>query len=230
MAYGAPDPNAPEGIGNLGNFIYVGTSTGQIYVSQDGGGSGTGNNWINVSTGLDGSQVESIITDPIRGSHEAYAVTQKGVYVIGDSVPSATNPTPTWVNITSNIFNLPYTIFGQNYDPTTDPNAIKYNLVTSLNSIVADWEYAIPNNPANLAAGFHPVLFVSANSGVYISTNNGQSWSDFPDTTFGAVTAGGYLPHVNVTSLNFSLGNIDPNTGMPNAGRPVQSIQSHHNA
>ena len=28
MAYGAPDPNAPEGIGNLGNFIYVGTSDG----------------------------------------------------------------------------------------------------------------------------------------------------------------------------------------------------------
>ena len=129
MAYGAPDPNAPAGIGNLGNFIYVGTSTGQIYVTQDGGGSGTSNNWINVSTGLDGSQVKSIITNPSRGSHQAYAVTQKGVYVIADSVPSASNPTPTWVNITGNIFNLPYTIFGQNYDPTTDPNAVKYNLV-----------------------------------------------------------------------------------------------------
>ena len=59
MAYGAPDPNAPEGVGNEGNFIYVGTSTGQIYVTQDGGGSGTSNNWINVSTGLDGSQSSS---------------------------------------------------------------------------------------------------------------------------------------------------------------------------
>ena len=106
LAYGAPDPAHPEGVGNLGNFIYVGTSTGQIYISQDGGGSGSSNNWINVSTGLDGSKVESIVTDPIRGSHEAYAVTQKGVYVIADSVPSATNPTPTWVNITSNIFKL----------------------------------------------------------------------------------------------------------------------------
>ena len=124
-------------------------------------------------------KIESIITDPTRGSHEAYAVTQKGVYVIADSIPSATNPTPTWVNITGNIFNLPYTIFGQNYDPTTDPNAITYNLATSLTSIVADWEYAIPNNPANPAAGYHPVLFVSANSGVYMSTDNGQSWSSF---------------------------------------------------
>ena len=220
MAYGAPDPSAPEGVGNLGNFIYVGTSTGQIYITQDGGGSGTSNNWINVSTGLDGSKIESIITNPTRGSHEAYAVTQKGVYVIANSVPSAANATPTWVNITGNIFNLPYTIFGQNYDPTTDPNAIAYHLATSLTSIVADWEYSIPNNPADLALGYHPVLFVSANSGVYMSTDNGQSWSSFPDTTFGAVTAGGNLPHVNVTSLSLSLGNIDANTGMPNLAGP----------
>ena len=34
-------PHAPDGVGNLGNFIYVGTATGQIYVTQDGGGSGT---------------------------------------------------------------------------------------------------------------------------------------------------------------------------------------------
>ena len=220
IAYGAPDPNAPEGLGNLGNFIYVGTSTGQIYLTQDGGGSGTSNNWINVSTGLDGSQIESIVTNPARGSHEAYAVTKKGVYVIADSVPSATNPTPTWVNITSNIFKLPYTFFGQNYDPTTDPNAITYNLTSSLNSIVADWEYTIPNNPANPSAGFHPVLFVSGNSGVYMSIDNGQTWSSYPTTTFGAVVAGGYLPHVNVTSLNLSLGNIDANSGMPNLAGP----------
>jgi subtilisin-like proprotein convertase family protein len=220
MAYGAPDPSAPEGVGNEGNFIYVGTSTGQIYVTQDGGGSGTSNNWINISTGLDGSQIESIITNPTRGSHEAYAVTKKGVYVLADSIPSAANVTPTWVNITGNIFNLAYTIFGQSYNPTTDPNAITYDLATSLTSIVADWEYTIPNNPTNPSAGYHPVLFVSANSGVYMSTDNGQSWSSFPDTTFGAVVAGGYLPHVNVTSLTLSLGDIDPNTGMPNLAGP----------
>ena len=32
--------------------------------------------------------------------------------------------------------------------------------------------------------------------------------------------AGGYLPHVNVTSLTLSLGNIDANTGMPNLAGP----------
>ena len=90
LAYGAPDPNAPDGVGNLGNFIYVGTGTGQIYVTQDGGGSGGSNNWINISAGLDGSSVRSIITDPIRGSHDAYAVTTNGVFYMADSI--ATSP------------------------------------------------------------------------------------------------------------------------------------------
>src|SRR5262249_29678829 len=115
LAYGAPDPNAPAGIGNLGNFIYVGTRTGQIYVTQDGGGSGASNNWINIPTGLDGSSVMSITTDPIRGTHDAYAVTTAGVFYIADSIPSASNPTPTWVNITSNLHNVAYSIFGQAY-------------------------------------------------------------------------------------------------------------------
>src|SRR6202041_986895 len=111
-----------------------------------------------------------------------------------NSIPSAANATPTWVNITGvgagNIFNLPFTIFGQSYNPTTDPNAITYKLAAPLSSIVADWNYAIPNNPANPSAGYHPVLFVSANSGVYMSTDNGQSWSSYPNTSFGAVVAG----------------------------------------
>ena len=64
LAFGAPDPTAPSGIGNLGNFVYVGTGTGKIYVSQNAGGS-----WTNISTGLDGSSVQQIITDPARGSH-----------------------------------------------------------------------------------------------------------------------------------------------------------------
>src|SRR5262249_39768228 len=51
LAYGAPDPNAPSGIGNLGNFIYVGTQAGEIFITQDGGGTGTTNDWINVSKG-----------------------------------------------------------------------------------------------------------------------------------------------------------------------------------
>jgi subtilisin-like proprotein convertase family protein len=228
LAYGAPDPAAPDGIGNLGNFIYVGTSTGQIYTTQIGGGTSTStgnatNNWILVGStanGLDGSQIVSIVTNPTRGSHQAYAVTKNGVFVIANSIVSASNPTPTWVNITGDIKNLPYQFYGQSYDPTTDQNAVAYNQAITLTSIYADWQYSIPNNPANLSAGFHPVLFVGANSGVFMSIDNGQTWTPYPDTTFGAVAEGGYLPHVSVTSLSVSLGNIDPNTGMANLAGP----------
>ena len=34
------------------------------------------------------------------------------------------------------------------------------------------------------------------------------------------MTEGGNLPHVAVTSLSLSLGNIDPNTGMPTLAGP----------
>ena len=231
LAYGAPDPNAPEGIGNLGNFIYVGTSTGQIYATQIGGGTTANgnatNNWILVGStanGLDGSQIEQIVTDPTRGSHEAYAVTQQGVYFIANTIVSASNPTPTWVNITGDIKDQPYEFYGQTYNPTTDQNTVTYNQAITLTSIYADWEYTIPNNPADPSAGYHPVLFVGANSGVFMSIDDGQTWTPYPDTTFGAVTEGGYLPHVSVTSLSVSLGNIDPNTGMPDLAGPYNPL------
>ncbi len=141
-----PDPSAPEGVGNLGNFIYVGTQTGQIYVTQDGGGNGTSNNWINISAGLDGEAIQSIITDPIRGSHDAYAVTTNGVFYIPDSIPSGGNAD-----------------LGQHHRQHPQPgvlhlrpdlrpderrrNAIKLNQALTLSSIVADWRYQIPVRP-----------------------------------------------------------------------------------
>ena len=214
-----PTPAPREGVGNLGNFVYVGTSTGQIYVSQNAGGS-----WTNISTGLDGSAVQQIITDPARGSHDAYAVTADGVYYLANSVTSATNPTPTWVNITGGLKNLAYSIFGQSYDPATDPNTKPYDLATVLNSIAANWNYSIPNNPANLSLGYHPVLYVAANSGVYMSTDNGTTWTLYPDTTFGALAEGGDLPHVNVTDLSLSQGNVATASGMPALAGPYQTL------
>ncbi len=215
LAYGAPDPTAPAGVGNLGNFIYVGTGKGQIFVTQDGGGSGTSNDWINISTGLDGSPVQQIITDPTRGSHDAYAVTDEGVYFIANSIPSSTNPTPTWVNITGNLKTLAYSIFGQSYNPANDTHP--YDLAVTLSSIAADWRYAITNGQTK---GTNPVLYVGANSGVFQSTNNGQTWTLFPDTSYGAVVEGGYLPHASVTSLSVSLGDISPDTGRPTLAGP----------
>ena len=55
---------------------------------------------------------------------------------------------------------------------------------------------------------------------MYQSIDDGQTWTLFPDTTYGAVVEGGNLPHVTVTDLSLSLGNIDPNTGMPNLAGP----------
>ena len=71
LAFGAP-ANANAG---TSNFIYAGTIDGHIYVTTTGGAP-----WTNISAGLDGSAVQFIVTDPNRGSDEAYAVTSNGVY------------------------------------------------------------------------------------------------------------------------------------------------------
>jgi subtilisin-like proprotein convertase family protein len=230
LAYGAPDPSAPAGVGNLDNFLYVGTALGQIFVSQTGGGA-QANSWSNISLGLDGSPVERIITNPNRGSHEAYAVTANGVFHIQDSILLANNPTNAqfeWRPITANLHNLAYSILGQPYDPTTDPNGTKYNQALGLDAIEADWRYAIPNaanDPINPGTGVHPVLYVSANSGVYRSIDDGLTWTLFPNTALdGSPINGGYLPHTNISDLSLALGNIDVQTGRPNLAGPYDPL------
>ena len=130
MAYGAPDPNASGGVGNLNNFIYVGTTgnnyndpdlenrnatppdlyrdgaglyynDAHIYVTQAGG-----QGWTDISKGLDGSSIVGIYPDPNRGSHAAYAVTLTGVFYSPDSLTTA------WTNITANLPSLLRDPFG----------------------------------------------------------------------------------------------------------------------
>ena len=228
LTFGAPDPYAPEGLGNLGNFVYVGTSPtasgskGQVFVSRDAGGT-----WANISLGLDGSPVQQIITDPARGSYDAYAVTTTGVFYLPNSILLAENPTSTqyeWQNITGNLKATAYSLFGQVYNPANDASTLPYNFTTVLNSIAANWDYTIPNDPEDLTQGYHPVLYVAGNSGVYMLTDNGQTWSLYPETTYGAVTPGGDLPHVNVTSLSLSQGNVAVANGMPALAGPYQTF------
>ena len=189
----------------------------------DGGGA-TGNQWIDISAGLDGSEVKAIITDPTRNNRDAYAVTDKGVYFMADSEASAANPTPTWVKITGNLFGIQQNFFGPFAGSTTLTGSGLQSPVPGLGltSIVADWRYAIPNNPAEInnpttpPGPTHPVLYVGGSAGVYRSTDQRQTWTAFPDQNDdNAPVDGGYLPNAQVNDLDIVLGNVDPTTGHP---------------
>ncbi len=215
LAFGAPDPKGPAGIGNLNNFLYVGTVGGNIFLSQVGGGA-TNNAWTNISTGLDGSPVMQIIPSPVRGSHAVYAVTQDGVYYNSDSVKNSA-----WTNVTGNLFKLITTPFATTngsggFGAATEP------AITFLNTIQVDWRYVLTNTTSTGAvatgalAGTHPVLYVGGNGGVFQSIDNGNTWHIFPSIANNSAPAdGGYLPNVDVTDLNLSLGKIDPTLGVP---------------
>ena len=212
LTFGAPDPSGPGGVGNLNNYILAGTQGGHIFVTFTGGGGGTGNSWTDISAagaGLDGSPIQGIVADPVRGSHDIYAITQKGVYFMADT----SSATRAWVNISgtgpSSLFAVMHSVFG---NPTQTEKAVK-----TLSAIVADWRYAIPDLPTLTNSPTHPMLYVSANSGVFRSTDKGLTWQYFPNqATDGSVTVdGGLLPNVPVSDLDLSLGNIDPTTGQP---------------
>jgi subtilisin-like proprotein convertase family protein len=202
IAFGAPDPTKP---GVLDDFIYAGTKNGHIFVTFVGGGFNGSTQWKNISAGLDTSAVQQIVTNPRRGSHEAYAVTLKGVYWMEDS--SAANPT--WVNVTGNLFALNHNVF---LDPTNPDLVLQY-----LTTIQADWRFTIPDDPTNPTGPTHPVLYVAGEGGVYRSKDKGQTWTPFPDVAHdGAPADFGYLPNAHVTALSLAAGNINPATGQPN--------------
>ena len=207
QAFGAPALDAPAG--SLGDYILVGNNAGQIFVTYTGGG-GTGNQWTNISNGLTGGAVKSIVTNPTRGSYEAYAVTNGGVFHTSDT------RTGTWTSVTGNLFNVTINPFGNAQLGNTQ-------LMGGLTAIVADWRYVIPNNFANPSAGTHPLLYVAGDGGVVYSLDNGTTWARFPQVTGGNNYSlpttptppgdGGGLPTVHVSDLDISIGNINPTTG-----------------
>ena len=233
IVYGAPDPTAQAGIGNLNNFIYVGTvglvgtqsgnqatdgaptGGGHIYETRSGG-----QGWTDISSGLDGSSVVGIYPSPDRGSHAAYAVTLNGVFFSADTVGLAAAGRPIWTNITSNLTSITKTTDGFTSNVLSpflsntgaiDQGTAQYGGFTS---IVADYRYEIPN--ANVPGTTFPVLYVSGYGGVFRSLDNGTTWTVFPNTTIdNAPVDGGYLPSVDVTNLQLDLGTINPATGHP---------------
>jgi subtilisin-like proprotein convertase family protein len=224
MAFGSPQPDDPTGA--LNDFLYVGTQAGHIFVTFDGGGA-NGNDWINLSAGLDGSAVRSIVTNPTRGSREAYAVTLNGVYHMVDAKASGA----TWVRINGNLFQVTHNVF----TPFNDAAQLTDTQARYLEAIKADWRYAVPNDPTqvdnpNYTGPTHPALYVGGEGGVYRSLDNGTTWTIFPDVAHdGSPQDGGYLPNAHVTDLNLVLGNIDPTTGHPqmvdpNTGTPAPDV------
>ncbi len=221
LAYGAPDPSGPGGGNILNYFLYAGTASGNIFVTLTGGG-GAGNQWSNVSSGLDGSRVNAIIPNPARGTFDAYAVTQTGVYYNANVKAGAS-----WQNITGNLFSLT----NRPLDDGTGDDGTQ-STMSRLSTMTADWRYVIPNDFSNPAAGTHPMLYVAGLSGVYRSLDQGKNWTYFPDAGDGSLLSsplgnGGGLPTVQVTDLDLSLGNVDPATGRSNtAGGPNVLVAS----
>jgi subtilisin-like proprotein convertase family protein len=202
LAYGAPEKQDPT---NLGDFIYVGTENGNVFFTLKGGAP-----WIRVSNGLDGSPIRSIVTNPTRGSHDAYAITDNGAFYN----PNVTANGSTWQEITGNLFDLLRNPLGQ--------TGLSEKRLQALTSLAVDYRYAIPNDFANPAAGTHPILYVAGDSGVFRTLDNGQNWAPFPATTPGSLDVtpippgdGGGLPAAVITDLDLVLGAIDPTNGRP---------------
>src|SRR5262249_36423297 len=131
------------------------------------------------------------------------AVTLKGVYFLDDS----SGPTPTWVNITNNLFSIAHNVF---QDPTNPDLVLQY-----LTTIQADWRFVIPDDPTNPSGPTHPVLSVAGEGGIYRSKDKGQTWTPFPSVADGAPVDFGYLPDAHITAISLATGNINPATGQP---------------
>ncbi len=216
LTYGAPDPNGPGGVGNQDAYLFAGTISGNIFVTFKGGGA---NNWINLSSGLDGSPIQQIITNPTPGSHEAYAVTQKGVYHMVNSAAAGAK----WVNITANLFSI--------VEPILGVAANTQDRLLDLTSVQADWRYVIPDSFANPNGSTHPMLYVGGEGGVFRSYDGGLTWTIFPSAANGSLDNtpatpgdGGGLPAGLVTSLSLDTGEINPSNGRANVATGPNSL------
>jgi subtilisin-like proprotein convertase family protein len=212
LEFGAPVPNAANPR-NDNDHIYVGTEEGRIWVTEKGGGLAT--NWKEISDGLDGSQVQKIIANPLHGSREAYAVTENGVFHIADWSSS----TATWTEITTNLPNINHTAFYDGTQAWTDELLVEPatpgNTEATLYTLAIDWR------PTYAAAVSKPILYVGGNGGVFRATNEGgaTAWTRFPgNATDGGLASspGGGMPVVQVTDLDLSTGEVDPFTGRQN--------------
>ncbi len=199
VAYGAPvipRSNPLDPPAGLNDYLYAGTAGGRIYVK-------TGNflspAWKNISANLDGSPIQKIVANPLRGSNSVYAVTDNGVYYMADWT-SANVALNKWKNISGNLFAITHQAFGLGADYET-------TLLQRLSTIAVDWR------PLNFFTPGTPVLYAGGDGGVFRSLDNGNSWNRFTDATTNGLSEGGGLPVVKVTDLDLAIGNVIQNTG-----------------
>ena len=80
----------------------------------------------------------------------------------------------TWTNITGDL------------NPVTFPNLGETDgAPMGLTSLQVDWNYQIPDNPADPSGPTHPVLYVSASNGVYRSLDQGATLDALPEQHVG---------------------------------------------
>ena len=216
-----PRPSAPEGVGNLGNFLYVGTCA----PAQD------------LRHPERRRQLAQHLPRPRRlprpadhhrprpgqprrlRRHHHRRLLPRELHPPG---PEPHHRPDEWVNITggSRPWPIPSSARATTRRPTRTPRPTTWPRSSTRSRPTGTTPSPIIRS--DLSQGYHPVLYVAANSGVYMSTDNGTTWTLFPATTYGAVAEGGDLPHVNVTDLSLSQGNVAVATGMPDLAGPVQ--------
>ncbi len=173
----------------LDDFIYAGTTGGNVFVTFSGGGVGT--NWKSLGS-PDGSPLMKIVPDPTRGSTDLYAVTANGVYYMPDSSAAA----PVWASVTGTLFTAAVARSLYN-DPTEQVNdlAAQGNKL-ALTSLAVDWRFAIPNNLAD------PVIVTLTGAGSTTFSYNGVA-ATAPLAFSATTTAAQVLTNLNtIPALN----------------------------
>ncbi len=112
------------------------------------------------------------MADPRTGKYDLYAVTEKGVYYMANSKAA----TPTWVNITYNLFSPTQMKSAANFN-----GGDQYATFTDITSLAVDWRFSVPTTVSGESTA--PVLYVGGNGGVFRSINGGASWSFYPAVT-----------------------------------------------
>src|SRR5207253_8947316 len=125
-----------------------------------------------------------------------------------------TNAPPVISNIV--LTNITGGVFGLTTNFSNPNNSLLFQLTTSgttvvgeqkplnyLTAIVADWRFQVPDSASNPTGPAHPYLYVGGEGGVFRSTDNGKTWTIFPNVAVdGAPVDGGYLPMAHVTDLD----------------------------